>query len=175
MTEVAPPAVLIDVDGVLNPYRAKPHRRPAGYGTHRLRPNGWADRKPLRVWLHPEHGPMLLDLAERADVELWWCTTWERDANTMIGPPIGLPELPVVKFGFRGSASWKFAPVLDAFHGRPLAWLDDDFDDHPALLRWFVEQRSATPTLLVRIDPRIGLQPADLDRIAEWRQGLPRD
>ncbi|WP_285749371.1 hypothetical protein [Lentzea sp. NBRC 105346] len=32
------PAILLDVDGPLNPYMAKPERRPAGYTTHRLWP-----------------------------------------------------------------------------------------------------------------------------------------
>ena len=60
------PLLLLDVDGLLNPYAAKPHRRPQGYGTHRIRPDSWVARqpqraaeyvRPLRVWLNPEHGP----------------------------------------------------------------------------------------------------------------------
>jgi hypothetical protein len=51
--------------------------------------------KPLRVWLNPEHGRALLGLG----YELCWATTWMSDANTWIGPVLGLPELPFVEFG----------------------------------------------------------------------------
>ena len=84
------PLLLLDVDGPLNPWAAKPTQRPAGYSTHRYtRPGAQRWDKPLRVWLHPGHGPMLLTLADR--FELVWCTTWGAEANTWIGPRIGLP------------------------------------------------------------------------------------
>ena len=71
------PLLLVDVDGPLNPYAAKPHQRPEGYKTHRLLTPRWeaAERarlsayglpnkqsKPPRVWLNPEHGPALAAL-----------------------------------------------------------------------------------------------------------------
>lgn len=34
--ELVRPVLLLDVDGLLNPYAAKPHRRPEGYQAHRL-------------------------------------------------------------------------------------------------------------------------------------------
>lgn len=49
------PILYLDVDGPLNPYAAKPHRRPEGYSTHRMLPDSWRARgyrKPLRVWLN---------------------------------------------------------------------------------------------------------------------------
>lgn len=75
------PLLLLDVDGPLNPWAAKPCRRPDGYTTHRLRPSGWEHaKKPLRVWLSPAHGPMLLDFSAGNNVELAWATTWQDDA-----------------------------------------------------------------------------------------------
>lgn len=64
------PLLLLDVDGPLNPYAAKPSRRPPGYATHRMLPDSWvassprprASTRPLRVWLNPGHGPALLGL-----------------------------------------------------------------------------------------------------------------
>jgi hypothetical protein len=65
------PLLFLDVDGPLNPFAAKPTRRPDGYVTHRMAPQRWteADRErlcaegrpvkranPLRVWLNPAHG-----------------------------------------------------------------------------------------------------------------------
>lgn len=80
------PVLLVDVDGPLNPYAAKPHRRPEGYETHRLLTPRWetAERrrltewglpnkpvKPLRVWLNPNHGPAL----DALPFDLVWATT----------------------------------------------------------------------------------------------------
>ncbi len=53
------PLLFLDVDGPLNPYAAKPERRPDGYTTIRV---PMADRRPLRVWLNPGHGAALLAL-----------------------------------------------------------------------------------------------------------------
>jgi hypothetical protein len=104
------PLLYLDVDGPLNPYAAKPERRPAGYTTHRMKPQGWLARhpgqpaayvKPLRVWLNPDHGRQLLALDTLFD--LVWATTWVGEANTYIAPVLGLPELPVV--------DWPQSPV----------------------------------------------------------------
>jgi hypothetical protein len=157
------PLLLIDVDGPLNPYAAKATRRPEGYTTHRLAPGG----QTYRVWLNPAHGPMLLEFAERTGMELAWCTTWEHDANTMIGPVIGLPELPVVEFGYRAT-EWKFSGVLPYADDRPVAWLDDDFEHFPAEQEWFLRHREDIPTLLHHVSARVGITSADLDAVAAW-------
>jgi hypothetical protein len=46
------PMLLVDVDGPLNPYAAKPHRRPAGCTTHHLLTPRWkaAERRRLNAW-----------------------------------------------------------------------------------------------------------------------------
>lgn len=54
-----------------------------------------ARRRPLRVWLNPEHARHLLQLG----YELCWATTWMDEANQWITPVLGLPELPFVDFG----------------------------------------------------------------------------
>ncbi len=56
------PLLFLDVDGPLNPYAAKPERRPDGYTTLRVpRSDAHEDdrglssrRRPLRVWLNPD-------------------------------------------------------------------------------------------------------------------------
>lgn len=161
------PLLLLDVDGPLNPYAAKPTRRPEGYGTYRLRPSGWIEHKALRVWLNEAHGPMLLQFAAEHDVELAWATTWEHDANTMIGPRIGLPELPVIEWSFSG-VHWKFDGVLAFAAGRPLAWLDDDFARFDTEQAWFLRERGDAPTLLHHVAPNVGLMGEDLDAVAKW-------
>jgi hypothetical protein len=165
------PLLLLDVDGPLNPYGAKPHRRPEGFTTHRLRPAGWHDRKPLRVWLNPSHGALLLDFVATHGMELVWCTTWEHEANKLIGPHIGLPELPVIEFKFTAT-EWKFNAVLKYAAGRPLAWLDDDFKMFAREREWFDKQRGETPTLLQLVSPRTGVTPDDLNAVASWAAEL---
>src|SRR5690606_41282074 len=54
---------------------------------------------PLRLagarrWLNPRHGAALLALPYRPV----WATTWEHDANEVLAPLLGLPELPVVEW-----------------------------------------------------------------------------
>lgn len=164
-TRASRPLLLIDVDGPLNPYGAKAHRRPAGYDTHRLTPTGHFG-KPYRVWLNQQHGPMLLAFAEQFDLELAWATTWEHDANKLIGPRIGLPALPVIEFRF-SATQWKYNAVLDFARGRKMAWIDDDFDHYKTERAWFENQRTE-PTLLHYIDPKIGLTARDLNDIGTW-------
>lgn len=153
----------------MNPYGAKPTRRPVGYETHRISPTNWIERKPLRVWLNPDHGAELLALAERLDADLVWATTWEHDANKFIAPEIGLPELPVIEFGFKAER-WKFTGVLEYTAGRPFVWLDDDFRHFPHELLWFEAERAKDPESyrLHFVDPRIGITDLDLTKIERW-------
>ncbi|MFC9466916.1 hypothetical protein [Streptomyces coelicoflavus] len=80
------PLLFLDVDGPLNPYAAQPERRPEGCTTLRVPRSGVHEndggslssrRRPLRVWLNPEHGRTLLGLG----FELCWATTWMDFAN----------------------------------------------------------------------------------------------
>lgn len=158
------PLLLLDVDGPLNPFRAT---KPEGYTKHRLPTAG----QSFEVWLNHDHGAMLLDFAERHGFELAWCTTWERDANTYIGPQIGLPELPVIEFGFTAT-DWKFGAVLRYAAGRPLAWLDDDFERFDPEQQEFLRQRGDTPTLLHIVSPSVGITTDDLSMVEAWAAGL---
>ncbi|MEU7065022.1 hypothetical protein [Streptomyces sp. NPDC046161] len=165
------PLLLIDVDGPLNPYAAKPQRRPEGYTTHRMRPTGWTEaesRRPLRVWLNPGHGAELLALA--GAYEMVWATTWKDEANDWIGPPLGLPRLPYVDWPqMHGRAPlgtfWKTQYVLEYAAGRPFAWIDDDITAED---REYVDRHHAARALLLRIDERIGLVGADFEALAAW-------
>lgn len=160
------PLLLLDVDGPLNPYAAKPTRRPEGYETHRPTPAGWTN--PLRVWLNPQHGPMLLKLTGLVD--LVWATTWVDDANAIIGPLIGLPVLPVIPVGrpqWPGEHIWKLGAVVEYVAERAFAWFDDDFT--PADLAWAAKRDAdGSPTLFAPIDPRVGIVQSDVDQVAEW-------
>ena len=164
------PLLLLDVDGVLNPYAAS--RNWLDKSDYRRRNLSVSDSGgTLPVWLDKSHGPLLLDLAVTAGLELAWCTTWEHLANVEIGPRIGLPELPVIEFGFNGQR-WKFGPVLEYAGDRPVAWLDDDFELQHEDCSWFREQRGDRPTLLQLVDPHHGLRQQDVDAVASWATDL---
>ncbi|MCQ1577257.1 hypothetical protein [Streptomyces parvus] len=173
------PLLLIDVDGPLNPWAAKPSKRPEGYLTHRMRPTGWKHprQKPLRVWLNPEHGPQLLALP----FDLVWATTWTHEANEWISPPLGLPDLPVITWpdDERTATSpywkpepkvfWKTRTIVEYAAGRPFAWIDDDLTD---LDRAYVARHHDGPALLHHVHPRLGLLPDDFKALAAWAKSL---
>ncbi|GAA4422218.1 HAD domain-containing protein [Actinokineospora soli] len=156
------PIVFLDVDGPLNPFAAKGEL--PGYVEHSFRLRGWSRRHRLRMRLNPAHGPALLAAAAGAD--LVWATTWGHQANTMVGPAIGLPALPVVECAQVGSG-WKFAAVSRYAGPRPLVWLDDDFDLYPAARDAFLDRRRDAVTALVRVDPSTGITDAHLAAVRE--------
>ncbi|MFI9386877.1 hypothetical protein [Kutzneria sp. NPDC052558] len=169
------PVLLLDVDGPLNPYMAKAHRRPAGYSTYRTKPRSWiaanphrpaAFVRPLRVWLNVDHGARLLSLP----YDLVWATTWKDEANEWIGPPLHLPELPWLDWPREHEVDpagihWKTRHIVDWADGRPFAWVDDELG--PAD-RAFVAAHHPGPALLHWVDPRLGLRDDDFDTLARW-------
>lgn len=169
------PLLLIDVDGPLNPWAAKPERRPVGYTTHRMKPKGWERGNGLRVWLDHSHGKQLLALP----YDLVWATTWRHEANEWIGPHLGLPELPVIDFDeprlpTRSDGTfWKTHQVVEYVAGRPFAWIDDEFDTSKnAYDTVYVAQNHTGPALLHRINPAIGLTELDFDILRKWAESL---
>jgi hypothetical protein len=169
------PLLLLDVDGPLNPYAAPRFRRPDGYRTHDLTPTWWAERqtrhaegpvKPLKVWLNPAHGPQLLALP----YELVWATTWMDEANTHIGPNLGLPELPYIRwtelFGEDPDGlHWKTRDVVAWAAGRPFVWVDDELGPQDA--DW-IEANHPGQALVLHVNPRIGLLAEDFATLREW-------
>lgn len=181
------PLLMIDVDGPLNPFGAMSDHRPDGYEAHHLLTPGWVATQmtrnaewgyperqpvPLPMWLNPAHGPALMALP----FELAWATTWEDEANTYLAPLLGLPELPFVAWSApRWTSSdglfWKTPEVVSWAAGRPFAWLDDEITGAD---REWVNARHPLPTLLMRIDPSLGLHPEDFAVLKEWAAGIDR-
>ncbi|MFJ7247238.1 hypothetical protein ACIQWA_21690 [Kitasatospora sp. NPDC098652] len=170
------PLLLLDVDGPLNPYAAPRLRRPDGYRTHELMPTWWAERqtrraadgvaKPLRVWLNPAHGPELLSLP----YELVWATTWMDEANALIGPRLGLPELPYVRwtelFGEDPDGlHWKTRDVVAWAAGRPFVWVDDELGPQDA--EWIAAHHPG-PALTLHVNPRVGMLADDFAALRDW-------
>lgn len=171
------PVVLIDVDGPLNPYAAKATKRPEGYLTHRLKPKGFEYTKGLRVWLNPLHGPSLMAL----EADLVWATMWEADANKLIGPEIGLPELPFIDFGATKTGIYATENMNSIktyfktpriaykmrkhFGGVPFLWIDDECTQ---VDEDFLKEACGVEVKAYYVDPKIGLTDKDFENIAEW-------
>ncbi len=154
------PLLLLDFDGPLNPYRAR--EIPAGYERHEI----VEGEKAWVVLLNQQHGVELNALAEVFD--LVWATSWEHGANRLLGPRLGLPELPVIVWPPRQSiarvrrGSWKTPYVAGWVGDRPFVWVDDEIgrDDQA----FFTEDHQC----IHAVDPRIGLTAADFAAIRTW-------
>jgi hypothetical protein len=149
------PLLLLDVDGVLNPYGAD---CPAGFTEHVLFPD---EIEPVRVCA--DHGGWIVELS--GAYEVVWATAWGEQANRLLAPLLGIPRLPVVPFGQVPFSADLKVPAIDALAGdRPAAWIDDLLG--PAAYDW-AAHRSA-PTLLLPADPAVGLTRELVDRALAW-------
>jgi hypothetical protein len=141
---------LIDVDGVLNPHGSA--ACPPGYIEHELFPG-----ELVRV--RPEHGAMLLRLAER--YTLVWATYWEDEANRLLAPLLGLPRLPVIPCaGPPGGGQDKLLGIAPWVADRPVVW----FDDLHSAAAWEWAERRDAPTRLIHVDPVSGLTDVHIDQ-----------
>jgi hypothetical protein len=153
------PLLAVDIDGVISLF-------------------GWEER--------PEHsqiqlvdgvphcislicGERLLRLAD--NFELVWASGWEDKANFYLPQLLGLPELPHISFDVaarNGGAHWKLTGMETYAGGRPVAWIDDNFD--ASCFEW-AERRSA-PTLLVPTEPHLGLEEGHVEALNAWATSL---
>jgi hypothetical protein len=153
------PILLVDVDGVLNPWLAE--GCPDGFALYEFFPGE-------RVLLSPAHGRLLTSLGSA--FELVWATAWEHQANELITPVLAMPELPVIEFPLSDDLQFRKLPaVIRAVGNRPCAWIDDEHQpDHYTWAR-----KRDVPTLIIDIDPAVGLTTDVAERLADWAAALP--
>ena len=178
MTVVTRPALLLDVDGMLNVPSRGPDLDwvPADV-------LGPLDDRIYRLVVNPLHGEWLRSLSSLYD--LVWCTTWWRVAGERIAPLLGLPrDLPAVPLSqpmedVELPYSRKTPFVRRWANGRALAWVDDDIDgrDHAALTAADPAEDSGlagTPpvsaALVLNADPGTGFTLAHVDHLVTWAQ-----
>jgi hypothetical protein len=151
------PLLLLDVDGVVCPLGEAANDQIAIAGTY----VSLSHHRLLPVWL-----------AELANAfELVWATTWEDDANAILSPLLGLPDLPVI--GFRGTIvgpgeTVKLPPVRRFVGDRAFAWVDDRLGVDA--IAWAAHRPVAT--FLRDIDPATGLTRRDIDALLEFARRL---
>jgi HAD domain in Swiss Army Knife RNA repair proteins len=154
------PILLVDVDGVLSLWGFDADNRPDGSFQA-------VDGTPH--FLSAEAGRHLLRLSEA--FALVWCTGWEEKANEYLPHHYGLPgPLPFLSFDRHAEAGtttpghWKLGAIDAYARERPLAWIDDAFND--ACHAW-AAQRPA-PTLLVPTEPARGLTSEHAALLTAW-------
>jgi hypothetical protein len=159
-SEQEKPLLLIDVDGVLSLWGFPPDARPDGSFQA-------IDGTPH--FLSAEAGRHLLRLS--GAYTLIWCTGWEEKANEYLPHHYGLPgPLPYLSFdrhvetGTTMPGHWKLGAIDAYASGRPLAWIDDAFND--ACHAWAAGR--AEPTLLVQTTPAEGLIQRHADLLMAW-------
>jgi HAD domain in Swiss Army Knife RNA repair proteins len=151
------PLLLLDVDGVLNPFAAP--ACPPGYTEHDFFPG----EEPVR--LCHAHGSWLRELATR--FQIVWATAWGADANRFLAPLLQLPELPVIAFPPVPFHPRDKLPAITRYAGHhALAWIDDALP--PEAHAWAANRR--TPTLLISIDPAEGLTRPAIDQALQWAE-----
>ena len=114
-------------------------------------------------------GERLVRLTEH--FEMVWATGWEEKANDYLPNILGLAEAPHLTFGGAarfGSAHWKLGPLDEYGKGRPLAWVDDSFDE--SCYEW--ARGREEPTLLVPTESAIGLEEAQTEALIAWAKSL---
>lgn len=163
------PVILLDVDGPLNPWSARPGL-PEGFTEHVTRPRGWETGKGLKVRLRASDGPRLMSLG----CEVIWATAWEDEANEWIGPKVGLPELPFIDWIDKNHWNierlhWKTKRILQwmSVHRPdvPFIWIDDEVTRRDK--DWITEFGSTGSTTLL-VPPNKGLEDGHFARIDEW-------
>jgi hypothetical protein len=156
-TEPQRPLLAVDVDGVISLFDFE--ELPQGAGVR------WELVDGVLHCISLPAGERLRRLAEA--YELVWATGWEERANDHLPRILGLPELPFLEFNGAarfGTAHWKLGPLQEYAGERPLAWVDDSFDQ--SCFDW-AEAREA-PTLLVPTEPNIGLEEAQTEAMLTW-------
>jgi hypothetical protein len=106
-----------------------------------------------------------------------WATAWMYDANDLIGPLIGLPELPVLPLPDQDDDDvdwvadeadglhWKTRFLVERAAGRPFIWIDDELT---AADREWVGTHHGGRALLHHVDARRGLTDADFALLEKW-------
>lgn len=153
------PLLLLDVDGVLLPFRPK-----AGEYKDFNRWQGFSLKNGVRV----------RRLMKKFSVH--WCTAWEHDANIHIGPRHGLPHFPVCPLDRtkmlynRNDPHWKLSSIIPYVRDKAFAFLDDDINEDSIM--WAQQRDVIVPTRFEKVDPIIGLTDEHVESLLEWAEEI---
>jgi hypothetical protein len=161
------PLLMVDIDGVISLFGFPNHALPAPR-TGDL-DGSFHTIDGIPHFLSHAAAARLLILAEHFD--LVWASGWEEKAEEYLPRLLGLPAgLPFLRFersqgaGRSINGHWKLDAIDTYAGGRPLAWVDDAFDE--SCHAWSAG-RSA-PTLLVQTVPAHGLTSREASLLKAW-------
>jgi hypothetical protein len=164
------PLLMVDIDGVISLF--------VGFAGHAPWATGPAGPDECRYetidgiphCLSRTAAAHLLELT--AEFEPVWASGWEEKAEEnlprLLGLPAGLPFLRFERSPGRGNAHWKLAAIDEHAGSRPLAWIDDAFND--SCHAW--ARARPAPTLLVQTVPEHGLTSREASRLTTWARSL---
>jgi hypothetical protein len=155
------PVLAVDVDGVVSLFGFDgdpPHREGTSFELV----------KGTLYCISTASGARLRRLGRYFD--LVWASGWE-EQTVYLADLLGVPEYPYLEFGGRaefGTADWKLEPLGEYAAGRPLAWIDDSFDER--CYEW--ARARPEPTLLVDADSETGLLDVHVEALIGWARSL---
>jgi hypothetical protein len=176
------PLLMIDIDGVISlfgfPSSALSTPRPGtstspDASTSAMPDGSFHTVDGIPHFLSHTAAAHLLALAR--DFDLVWASGWEEKAEEYLPRLLGLPAgLPFLSFersqgaGRSVEGHWKL-DAIDTYAGtRPLAWIDDAFDE--SCHAWAAARPA--PTLLVPTIPASGLTSEEALLLETWAQEL---
>jgi hypothetical protein len=165
------PLLMVDIDGVISLFggdTVHPWRSGSAAGAG----GSFHSIDGIPHFLSSTAAENLLALAP--SFELVWASGWEEKANEYLPHLLGLPVLPHLSFERsvgRTNAHWKLDAIEEYGGDRPLAWIDDAFND--ACHEW-AEARVA-PTLLVQTLPASGFTAREAEILERWAESLQEE
>lgn len=158
------PLLLVDVDGVISLF-GFPLQRPPEGSFHSI--------EGIPHFISSAAGQHLRALS--SVYQLVWASGWEEKANEHL-PSLLRLEGPLPHISFKRSACtgaslrahWKLHAVDAYAEQRPLAWIDDAFND--ACDQWAAQRQA--PTLLVPTAPESGLTEREALTLRRWAAAL---
>ncbi len=172
------PLLMVDIDGVISlfgfPGSALSTPRPGislspDASTSAMPDGSFHTVDGIPHFLSHAAAAHLLTLAR--DFDLVWASGWEEKAEEYLPRLLGLPAgLPFLSFersqgaGRSVDGHWKLDAIDTYADTRPLAWIDDAFDESCHV---WATGRSA-PTLLVETNPAVGLTSMEEKLLVTW-------